>query len=261
MSIPRNLDLLARLKLTGMTAAYEEQRALPDIQTLSFDERLTLLLDHEWHARETKRTEGRLKRATLKYRRATIEDLSYHHRPGLERAVVLQLAQCDWVRQHQNVLICGPTGSGKSFLACSLATEAARKGYTIRYVRLARLLHDLAVARADGTYTRALDKLAKIDVLTLDDLGTAALAEREQRDLLEVLEDRAAQRATIVTSQLPVEQWYDLISQPTLADAILDRLVHHAHRVTLTGESLRRRQPVTAEAGTVPGTPGTATPT
>lgn len=237
---------LTRLRLFGMAQALAEQASLPDIGSLSFEERLGLLVDRERALRQNRLTASRLRRARLK-QPAVAEDIDYRHPRGLDRALFRRLLTGDWVNAHQNVLITGPTGVGKTYLACALANAACRQGRTALYQRLPRLFEELAVARGDGRYARLMTSLAKADVLILDDWGLALLDDERRRDLLEVLDERYQTRSTIITSQLPLATWHDALGDPTLADAILDRLVHHAHPLNLDGESLRRLKPKLTE--------------
>lgn len=240
MLLEQTLAILHALKLHGMATALDEQRGIPDLTTLAFEERLALLLEREQALRQDRRLARLLQLARLRYA-ACVEDVNFRAKRGLERSRVLQLAGGEWIRQHQTLLITGPTGTGKSWLACALGNSACRQGHTVRYVRVPRLLgEDLVLARADGTYAKLMQTLARTDLLILDDWGLAPLGDRERRDLLELVEDRVGRRATLVTSQLPVDHWHEMIGDPTFGDAILDRLVHHAHRLTLTGGSLRR---------------------
>jgi len=235
------LDKLHALKLTGMAAALADQSATTDIQELTFEERLGLLVDREMTERDNRRMSSRLRRAKLRHT-AILEDIDYRHSRGLDKGLVQSLASCQWVKEHLNVLITGPTGVGKTWLACALAHKTCREGYTAQYVRLTRLLRELTIAKGDGQYAKLLTNLAKVDVLILDDWGLMKLSAENRRDLLEVLEDRHGRRSTIATSQLPMDQWHDLIGDATLADAILDRLVHNAYKINLRGESMRKRQ-------------------
>jgi DNA replication protein DnaC len=235
------LDKLHALKLTGMAAALEDQSATPDITDLSFEERLGLLVDREMTERDNRRMSSRLRRAKLRHA-AILEDIDYRNSRGLDKGLVQSLASCQWVKEHLNVLITGPTGVGKTWLACALAHKACREGYTAQYVRLTRLLRELTIAKGDGQYSKLLTDLAKVDVLILDDWGLMKLSAENRRDLLEVLEDRHGRRSTIATSQLPIEEWHGVIGDATLADAILDRLVHNAYKINLRGESMRKQQ-------------------
>lgn len=235
------LDKLHELRFTGMAKALTEQMALPDIDDLSFEERLGLLIDREATEREDRRLQTRLRQAKLK-QNACIEDIDFKQSRGLDKSLVLDLAQCQWIKRHLNLLITGPTGVGKTWVACALAQKACREGFTSLYLRLPRLLQTLPIAKGDGTYTRLLTRLAKVDVLILDDWGLSKLIAEQRRDLLEILEDRHDSRSTIVTSQLPLDQWHHIIGDPTLADAILDRLVHNAYKINLKGESMRKNK-------------------
>jgi DNA replication protein DnaC len=235
------LDKLHELRFAGMAKALTEQMALPDIDELSFEERLGLLVDREMTEREDRRLTTRLRQAKLK-QNACIEDIDFKQSRGLDKSLILDLAQCQWIKKHLNLLITGPTGVGKTWIACALAQKACREGFTSLYLRLPRLLQELPIAKGDGTYTRLMNRLAKVDVLIVDDWGLSKLIAEQRRDLLEILEDRHDIRSTIVTSQLPLDQWHHIIGDPTLADAILDRLVHNAYKINLKGESMRKNK-------------------
>jgi DNA replication protein DnaC len=235
------LNKLQDLRFTGMAKALTEQMALPDIDELSFEERLGLLVDREMTEREDRRLTTRLRQAKLK-QNACIEDIDFKQPRGLDKSLILDLAQCQWIKKHLNLLITGPTGVGKTWIACALAQKACREGFTSLYLRLPRLLQELPIAKGDGTYTRLMNRLAKVDVLIVDDWGLSKLIAEQRRDLLEILEDRHDIRSTIVTSQLPLDQWHHIIGDPTLADAILDRLVHNAYKINLKGESMRKNK-------------------
>jgi DNA replication protein DnaC len=235
------LEKLQTLKFTGMAAALTEQMQMPDIEEMAFEERLGLLVDREATERENRRLTSRLRRARLKHN-AALEDIDYRHPRGLDKSLIQSLAACRWVTEHLNILITGPTGVGKTWLACALAQKACREGHSALYLRLPRLLQDMAIAKGDGRYPKLLNTLAKTEVLILDDWGLAKLTAEHRRDLLEILEDRHGVRSTLATSQLPIEKWHDSIGDPTLADAILDRLVHNAYKINLKGGSMRKRK-------------------
>lgn len=234
------LDKLKTLKLTGMAEAFCEQlqKPMPD---LDFETRLGLLIDREWYLRENRRLTRRLATAKLQ-QSACVEDIDYKHVRGLNKSVVQELARCQWIKQHLNLLITGPTGCGKTYLACALAHKACLLGLTSRYYRLPRLWHELKVAKANGAYPGWLSQQAKIDVLVLDDWGLATPDDEQRRDLLEILDDRYQRKSTIITSQLPTTHWYEHLNDATIADAILDRLLHNAIKMELHGDSLRKKQ-------------------
>ena len=234
------IDKLRTLKFTGMAKALEEQMSMSDIESLSFDERLGLLIDREMTARENRRLDTRLRKAKLR-QNVSVEDIDYHHPRGLDKSLILKLSDCNWIREHNNLTITGPTGTGKTFLACAIAQKACREGYSTQYLRLNRLFQDLVIAKGDGRYSKLLSSFAKIDLLLFDDFGIAILNQDQTRDLLEILDDRHGIRSTIFTSQFPIEKWHDLIGDPTLADAIMDRLVHNAYKIKLKGDSMRKK--------------------
>ena len=236
------IEKLKAMRLDAMAAAWNEQHGKPDIASLSFDERFGMLVDAELLHRENKRLATALREAKLKLSGACLEDIEYAPRRELDRAQLRQLAACRWVIEHHNVLITGMTGTGKTYLACALAQQACRKGYRAIYRRASRLFSELALARADGSYPRLLAKIARADVLVLDDWAIAPITDTERRDLLEVLEDRYGTRSTIVTSQLPHKRWHEHIADPTHADAICDRLIHNAHKLVLKGPSKRKTE-------------------
>ncbi len=236
------LQMLNAMRLTAMASAWLEQQADPKIAELSFDERLGLIVRVEHQARENRKMTRRLGEAKLKIPSACVEDIDCSARRGLERALVRQLATCRWIDEKNNVLITGASGTGKTFIGCALSQTACRKGYRSIYRRVPRLFEELALAHADGTYTKLLAKLARVDVLVLDDWGIAPLKDAQRRDLLEILDDRYGARSTILTSQLPQAKWHDHIGDPTAADAILDRLVHNAYRIALKGPSRRKEK-------------------
>ncbi len=233
------LEKLTELRLNGMKEALLEQQDMVDIDELEFEERLGLLVDREITVREDRRLKTRLRTARLR-QQAAIEDLDYRYPRGLDKSLMRDLGSCQWIRKHLNLLITGPTGVGKTWISCALAHKACRQGYTAQYRRLSRLFDELSYAHADGRYPQLMKKLARTDVIVLDDWGLAKLTAPQRRDLLEVLDDRHDRRSTLITSQLPVEHWHKIIGDPTLADAILDRLVHNSYRIELKGESMRK---------------------
>jgi DNA replication protein DnaC len=235
----QTFEKLYVLKLSGMAEALKDQLQRPEMNDLSFEERFAMLADAEYFFRENKRMKRLLKNAKLKLA-ASLEDIDYRAPRGLDKPVIRSLSNCGWVRKYQNVIIVGPTGTGKTYLSCALAQRACREGMSVFYLRTPALYRTLAMARADGSYARVLGRLGRVSLLVLDDLGLAALTDQERRDLLEVIEDRHTTASTIITSQLPVEHWHEVIGDPTIADALLDRLVHNAHRIGLKGESMRK---------------------
>jgi len=235
----QTIEKLYNMKLNAMAEAFNEQLLQPDITDLSFEERFAFLVDRQWIWKEDRRMKRLLSQAKLKIN-ACIEDIDFRTPRGLQKSIILQLASCDWINNAHNVIITGPTGVGKTYLACALANRACRMGSSAFYIRIPKLFHDLALARADGSYSKIMKKLTKSRVLILDDLGLAPMSAQERRDLLEVVEDRHGLASTIVVTQLPIEHWHENIRDPTIADAILDRLVHTAYKIKLKGESMRK---------------------
>jgi DNA replication protein DnaC len=233
------IEKLYTMKLNGMAEAFAEQLQQPDITELAFEDRFALLVDRQWTWKENRRMKRFLSNAKLKVN-ACIEDIDYRTARGLDKSLILKLAGCDWIRNTHNVIITGPTGVGKTYLACALGNRACRMGYSALYTRIPKLFQDLAIAKGDGTYPKIMKKMLKAKVLILDDLGLAPMGTQERRDLLEVIEDRHGLASTIVAAQLPIENWHDNIRDPTIADAILDRLVHNAYKINLKGESMRK---------------------
>jgi DNA replication protein DnaC len=238
----QTLSRLNLLKLHGMVEALTEQNQNAMYTELAFTERLGMLVDREIAVRDNRRLTNLLRGARLRYSNACVEEIDFRTQRGLAKEVMLSLMQNNWLKEKQNVIITGPTGSGKTFIACALANGACRSGYSANYIRLPRLLQEMNIARGDGSYGKQLSKLARYNLLVIDDWGLAKLGDKERRDLLEVLEDRHGISSTIVSSQIPMERWHDTIGDPTIADAILDRLVHNAHMISMNmkGESMRK---------------------
>ncbi|HTP28467.1 MAG TPA: IS21-like element helper ATPase IstB [Anaeromyxobacteraceae bacterium] len=234
------MEKLRALRLEALGAAWTEQQKNPEMQQLGFDERLGMLIDAQWLHRENKRLDRALKEAKLRISSACVEGIDYPPRRELEKATIRQLATCRWVEEHQNIAITGATGSGKTYVACALAQQACRKGFRAIYRRATRLNDELTLAHADGTYPNLLARIARVDVLVIDDWGIAPPKDQERRDLLEIVEDRYGNRSTILTSQVPTTKWHDHIGDPTVADAVCDRLLHNVHRLVLKGPSRRK---------------------
>ena len=235
------IDLLHELGLHGMARGFRELAQNPEAGALQHGEWLAILLEHEATLRRQKRFEARARTARLRHA-ASVEDIDYHAPRGLDRTLFLRLSACDWIRQHRNLLLTGPTGIGKSWISCALGHKACRDNRSVIYRRLPRLFDALALARGDGQHARLLKMLARVELLILDDWGLAPMTAEQRRDLLEIMEDRHGRGSTLITSQLPVEHWHEIIGDPTLADAILDRVVHNAYRIELKGDSLRKRR-------------------
>lgn len=236
------VEKLHALRLFGMATALADQQSQASIDQLGFEERLGLLVEREASERDSRLLSARLRRARLRFPDAVPEDIDYRSARGLDRTLLARLLTGQWIREHQNIILIGKTGLGKSWLACALANQACRQGHTVCYLRMPKFSEEMAVAHGAGRYAKQLAQWARTDVLVLDDLVMAPMSDQARRDLLEILDDRHGSRSTIVTSQIPVDNWHDAIGDPTLADAILDRLVHNAHRFSLDGESMRKRQ-------------------
>ena len=244
MLINNTIDKLNQLKLHGLAKALQDQMSNSSVYSLSFEERLSLLVDQEQSHRDNLRLERLLKAAKLKSVGACVEDIDYSSKRGLDRTTVANLISSDWVSKGFNLIITGPTGTGKTWLGCAFGNHACRRGYTVQFCRLSLLLEDLHIAHGDGTYKRKLTQLAKVDLLILDDFGISILNSESRNDLLEIIDSRTANKSTLVTSQLPIEKWHDYLSlgNPTVADAIMDRLLSNETRLTLSGESMRRNK-------------------
>jgi DNA replication protein DnaC len=239
MLMQQTIEYLYAMKLNGMAEGLREQMTQQDIAELSFEERFALLVDRQWTYKEDRKMKRLLENAKLKIN-ACIEDIDFKTPRGLDRSVILRLADCEWLKNGQNVIITGPTGCGKTYLACALANKACRNGLSSFYLRLPRLFQELGIAKADGSYPKLMKRLLRNKLLVLDDFGLSPLGTAERHDLLEIIEDRHGLSSTIITTQLPIANWHDIIKDPTIADAILDRLIHNAHKITMKGESMRK---------------------
>lgn len=240
MLLHPTLEKLTILRFTGMAAALDEQMQMESLDDLSFEERLGILLDREMAVRQSKRMNTRLRKAKLR-QESCIEDIDFRHPRSLDKSLVMRLAGCEWIKEHNNLIITGPTGVGKTYLSCAFAQKACREGFNTLYLRMTKLFEDLSLAKGDGRYLKLLASFAKADLLVLDDYGLNELNREQRHDFLEILEDRHGLKSTLVTSQLPIDLWHEQIGDPTLADAILDRLVHSAHKIKLNGDSMRKK--------------------
>lgn len=242
MILEQTLSKMHTLKLHGMAEALTEQNQNALYTELAFHERLGMLIDREMTVRDNRKITNLLRGARLRHSTACAEEIDFRTPRGLSKEVIVSLMQNDWIKGKQNVIITGPTGSGKTFIACALANSACRGGFSANYIRLPRLLQEMQIARGDGSYGKQLSKLARYSLLVIDDWGLSKMGDKERRDLLEVLEDRHGISSTIVSSQIPVDKWHDTIGDPTIADAVLDRLVHNAHMITMSmkAESMRK---------------------
>jgi DNA replication protein DnaC len=235
------LDKLQTMKLHGMADAFRAQLETTQSSSLAFEERFAMLVDQQWLWKENRALARRLRSARLK-EKGVVEDIDYQHPRGLDRKLIRTLATSDWVRRHQHILLLGPTGIGKTWLACALAQKACRDGFTILHRRAAELFRDLAVAHVDGSFGRLLTRLSRIDILVLDDFAMAPLKDSERRDFLEICDDRYQRRSLILTSQMPLAHWHEQIGDVSVAGSILDRVVHNAYRLELNGESMRKQR-------------------
>ncbi len=240
LTIP-TLEKLRELKFHGMSGAFEEQLQSSDYADLSFEERLGLLVDRERMDRENRRLKTRLARAKIR-QQACLEDIDYSASRGLDKSLIQSLGTCQWIREHLNLLIDGATGSGKTFIASAFANKACREGFKVLCFRAPRLFEDIALAHGDGRYPKLMNTIAKAHLIVIDDWGLSKMTDSQQRDFLEILEDRHNIHATLIASQIPSTQWHELMDNPTVADAILDRLIHNAYKINLKGESMRKKK-------------------
>lgn len=234
-------EQLKTLRLQGILEVFQEQLGTSEINRLSFDERFALMIERECLVRENRKLTNRLRQAKLK-EQACIEDIDYAPERTLSKTVITRLAECSWIARKENLLITGPTGSGKTYLGCAFANQACRLGYGARYIRLPKLFQAINIAKADGSYIKLMEHVSKLSLLILDDWGLAPMTDANRRDLLEIIDDRYNQSSTLITSQLPVSAWHESIGDATLGDAILDRLLHNAHRIEINGPSMRKNK-------------------
>ncbi len=243
--IEATVEKLISMKLHGMAEGIQEQMMTPAYKELSFEERLGMLVDREMQSRENRRLSMLLRKAHFRYPGACIEDVNFRTRRGITKEELLKLSHNGWIKDKRNIIITGSTGVGKTYMACVFGNSACRTGISTYYVRLPRLFQELKIARADGSYVKLLQRLSRVNLLIVDDWGLSVLSDAERRDFLEIMEDRYNVRSTIVSSQIPVDKWHDVIGDPTIADAICDRLIHNSHKLKLTGKSMRGGDPDT----------------
>jgi DNA replication protein DnaC len=241
MNTEHLLEQMSYLKMRGMQEAFREQLSQPKHSDLTFEDRLGLLLDREIIMKDNKRIQNLQRRAKLR-QAASIEDVCYKSNRGLEKSKIMALAKCDFIRHHQNILVTGPTGCGKTYLACAIGNQACRLGYKVHYLLLTRFLEEITLSHADGSYSGLMAQLHKEDVLILDDFGLTSINPSQRHDLFNLIEDRYQLKSTIITSQLPVAKWHEYLGEPTIADAILDRVSENAYRIELIGDSMRKRE-------------------
>jgi len=241
--IEATVEKLITMKLHGMAKAVQEQMKNRTYKDLSFEERLGMLVDREMDSRQDRKLRSLLTKARFRYQGASVEDVNFMAKRGITKDVILSLSQNAWIKDKRNIIITGSTGVGKTYMACALGNSACRAGISTYYARLPRLFQELKISKADGSYGKLLQKLSRVNLLVVDDWGLSPLSDAERRDFLEIMEDRYNVRSTIISSQIPVEKWHDLIGEPTIADAICDRLIHNAHKIKLTGKSMRGSDP------------------
>lgn len=247
------IENLKKLRFKGMIEALVSQETNAASKHLQFEERLALLVDHEISFRENRRLQARLKNAKLK-EQACMQDLIYEPSRRLDRSLILSFENCDWITKHRNILITGATGTGKSYLAQALIHNACLKGFEVLRVQFPRVLHELTAAKADGSYLKMQNKIAKVDVLLIDDFGIAPFTDEHRRDFLEIIDDRYNSKSTLITSQLLIQDWHGAIGDSTIADALLDRLIHNAYRISLEGDSMRKKIAAKISKGALDGT-------
>ncbi len=233
------LAKLQEMRLIGMVKAFEEQLSMSDVGQLTFEDRFGLIIDREEIERRNRQFKSRIKKAKPK-ENACIEDLKFSSDRGLDKTNILSLSNCEWIRNQQNIIISGSTGAGKTYLGCALLHSACKNGFSAKYIRVPRFLGKITASKLDGSYDKMMNELARTDVILFDDIGLSKMSGEESRDLLEIMEDRHAQRSSILTSQLDSEKWYELVPDPTIADALLDRIIHRSHKIKLKGGSLRK---------------------